>query len=619
MRRVGAGLMVSLLLIFPTATLVAKASDRTVAIGDDFFENQTIRVSQGATVTWKSRGLLTHTVTGDDAPIHSGDLTINKTFRRKFSDAGVYRYYCVYHGAPGGIGMSGIVLVGDAVAPGPPAVLSPRPQGPLTLSVPTDFATIQGAVDAAHPKDTVQIGPGVYEEAVVVRTPDITIRGANRHTVILDGEFRRSNGILVAADRVAVENMTARNYKVNGFYFSKVKGYRAAYVSAIRNGDYGLYAIESTNGRMDNVYAAGSPDGGIYIGACQPCTSIVTDSLAEYNELGFSGTNAGGDLLITRSEWRFNKTGILPNTLDSERNAPQRGAVIYDNYVHDNGLSLVPFKVPHYAVFGAGIALLGTEDNIVHNNRVENNSHYGILVMPSLDRNFWTAYHNRIEGNNVTGSGIADLALAAPAGPGNCFADNQFASSLPPGIEVLNMCDSALNNLGGGEMGVGIERIGRFALSLSDRIQPPDYRTMPDPPGASLLPSMLESPGEVGRTAATRRVPQTIPTKEVTLLGISVTPNPWMIFLGMYAYALPLALYATWMAVSVWDLARREDFTGAQRNIWLIATLAVPFGPALYLLLGKSPVARGFRITLVLGGLAVFVVLAALSALRLTV
>lgn len=614
MRRIGASLAVIFLVTLPVATATAKSPDGVVDIGDDFFEAQTIRVPKGGTVTWRSRGLLTHTVTGDDEPFHSGDLTVNKTFRQKFPDAGAFRYYCVYHGAPGGIGMSGIVLVGDAAAPVPPPVKSPRPEGPATLLVPTDFPTIQGAVDEAHPNDIVLIAPGVYEEAVVVRTGGITIRGVNRHTVILDGEFRRSNGILVAANRVVVENMTARDYKVNGFYFSKVDGYRIAYVSAIRNGDYGIYAIESVNGRMDNVYAAGSPDGGIYIGACQPCHSIVTDSLAEYNELGFSGTNAGGDLLITRSEWRFNQTGILPNTLDSERKAPQRGAVIYDNFVHDNGRSVVPFKRPHYATFGVGILLLGTEDNLVQNNRVENNSHYGILVMPSLDRNLWTAYRNRIEGNRVTGSGIADLALAAPAGAGNCFADNVFTSSLPPGIEVLHRCDSALNKLGGGEMGVGIERIGRFALSLSDNIRPPDYRDMPDPPGASHLPSMSES-----RRPAGAGISQTVPTKEVTLLGISATPNPWTIFLGMYAYALPLALYATWMAVSVWDLARREDLTGGRRNIWLIATLAVPFGPAIYLLLGKSAVARGFRITLVLGGLALFVVLAALSAFRLTV
>ena len=39
---------------------------------------------------------------------------------------------------------------------------------------------------------------------------------------------------------------------------------------------------------------------------------------AEHNALGYSGTNAGGNLQIVRSMWRFNWAGIVPNTLDTE-------------------------------------------------------------------------------------------------------------------------------------------------------------------------------------------------------------------------------------------------------------------------------------------------------------
>ena len=51
---------------------------------------------------------------------------------------------------------------------------------------------------------------------------------------------------------------------------------------------------------------------------------MITDVLAEHNALGFSGTNAGGNLAIVNSEWRENLAGIVPNTLDSEPFAPQR-------------------------------------------------------------------------------------------------------------------------------------------------------------------------------------------------------------------------------------------------------------------------------------------------------
>jgi pectin methylesterase-like acyl-CoA thioesterase len=98
---------------------------------------------------------------------------------------------------------------------------SEEASGPSTIKVPADHPTIQEAVDAASPGDLVLIEPGTYNEAVKVTTEDITIRGTDRNTVILDGEFELDNGIFVVeADGVAVENMTARNYTSNGFYWT---------------------------------------------------------------------------------------------------------------------------------------------------------------------------------------------------------------------------------------------------------------------------------------------------------------------------------------------------------------------------------------------------------------
>ena len=41
------------------------------------------------------------------------------------------------------------------------------------------FRTIQSAVDAADPGDTIKVCPGTYNEVVTVREPDLTILGAN--------------------------------------------------------------------------------------------------------------------------------------------------------------------------------------------------------------------------------------------------------------------------------------------------------------------------------------------------------------------------------------------------------------------------------------------------------
>ena len=87
--------------------------------------------------------------------------------------------------------------------------------GYTVRNVPADYPTIQAAVDAAEPGDLILIHEGVYNEAVVVQTDNIVIRGIDRNAVILDGQYTeigRENGIIISANGVAVENLTIRGY-----------------------------------------------------------------------------------------------------------------------------------------------------------------------------------------------------------------------------------------------------------------------------------------------------------------------------------------------------------------------------------------------------------------------
>src|SRR5699024_839011 len=94
----------------------------------------------------------------------------------------------------------------------------------------------------------------------------------SRNEVILDGGFELENGIRVLdAEGVVIENMTARNYVTNGFFWTSSDRYRGSYLTAYRNGDYGIYAFDSYHGQFDNSYGSGSPDAGFYIGQCFEC------------------------------------------------------------------------------------------------------------------------------------------------------------------------------------------------------------------------------------------------------------------------------------------------------------------------------------------------------------
>ena len=617
-------------------TADAEAAKRVVKNLDDFFDPQVLRVDPGTTIEFHNDGRNPHTVTADDGSFDSGVLQNGQVFTQTFPSAGVYAYNCKLHGAAGGIGMSGIVLVGDVPMPSKEGDVGPgrepvptKPGG--TIHVPADQPTIQAAVDAASPGDLVLVAPGTYREAILVRTPYITIRGEDRNTVILDGELKRPNGIhVVEADGVVMENMTAHGYQLNGFYWTSVNGYRGSYLTAYGNGDYGVYAFDSVWGRFDHSYAAGQPDSGFYIGQCYPCHAVITDVISVHNALGYSGTNAGGDLVLVNSEWTGNIAGIAPNTLDSERLAPQREITIKGNWVHDNNATDAPTKRLEWPTYGIGIVLAGGRGNVVEGNLVEDNNTYGIAVLPNLDDNLWATRDNRVTGNTVRRSGRADLALGAPSVRGDCFAGNTYNTSMPPAIEATAGCDVRLAR--GGEPGVTFALLARFAQALGGHYPAGSWETEPVPPAQPQMPGPVDAAPVLAVPETAVPGPYTVHTmeeleaatswtspdpraREVVILGVPLTGG-LMALIGLYGYILPLVLYAAWVAISLWDLVRREELAAGTRYGWMTAVLLVPFlGPVLYLLAGRSPIPRGTRLFLVFGALAVYLVILVVSFL----
>src|SRR6266498_731904 len=295
------------------------------------------------------------------------------------SKPGVYRFYCTFHGTSDGQGMAGTIVVGDVR----------------------------------------------YETSESTTGRDLPVV---RHA------------ISVTADGVAVENLTVRNAVANGLFWTGVTGYRASYVTASANGDYGIYAFGSRDGVFEQSYASGSPDAGFYIGQCNPCDAVIDGVVSEGNALGYSGTNAS-DLDIVRSVFRHNWAGIVPNTGDYELLPPFRDVRIVGNLVQDNGNRAAPGAHVEWSGFGNGIVLAGGNDSLVQRNRVLDHPNHGILVTPNLDEHFWTSAGNQVRDNVIAGSGRADLALAGPAGAGNCFAGNTVRSTVPVGLQAFQSCD----------------------------------------------------------------------------------------------------------------------------------------------------------------------------------
>jgi plastocyanin len=631
--RAASSLLFVATLAIPSAPAGASGDEapEEVAMLDNVFGPDVVRIPVGGSIEWTNDGRSPHNVTADDGSFASEDLEPGEDVERTFAVEGAFPYFCSLHGTAGS-GMTGLVLVGDAPIPGAVPGVGPGRERPPGLPgdeirVPQDAPTIQAAVDAAEPGGLVLISPAVYQEAVVVTTPFLTIRGTDRNEVILDGRFTLDNGIaVIEADGVAIENLTARHYLLNGFLWQSVFGYRGSYLTAFNDGAYGLYAYDSVYGQFDHAYASGHPDSGFYVGQCFPCHAVVTDVLAEHNALGFSGTNAGGRLFVVNSEWRDNMSGIVPNTLDSEALAPQRDAVIAGNWVHDNNDEDAPAFDLQYPSYGIGILVNGGRHNLVTQNLVEDHVNFGIALIASPDENVWLTQGNAVRGNLVRGSGDADLALGAPAAGGDCFASNAFATSLPPAIEWRNGCGSPLAGIAGGSFGVVLGPLERYLDAAFGDVEVGDWRSQPPPPQQEPMPGAESAPPDpaIAEIAVPQRVqirdarelgvPATDVSQEITVLGMPLAASWWGVLVGLYAYALPLILYTAWVSIALWDLIRQEAVPNRTRILWMLAVLVVPLlGPIAYYAFGRSPIQRSLRIVLVAGGLAIYAVVTALA------
>jgi hypothetical protein len=403
------------------------------------------------------------------------------------------------------------------------------------------FKTIQEAVNASTAGAFVLIEPGVYDEEVKVTSAQsgIYIRGMNRNTVIIDGQHKVGNGIdIIRANNVWVENLTVRNFEFgescadeecgNGIWWDGrgsgkpigAHGWFGEYLTAYdtgMKGGYGLFANSETEGEFNHVYASGYADSGFYIGACQECDARVRNATMEDNSLGYSGSNAGGRLIIEKSTFAHNSVGFatnsenpgdLPAPQDGECNRPeepttptptitttkiQRCTIIRnDSFTENNNLSVPPNGSTEVAPWGVGLELPGDYADLVVHDTFSGNPNVGLLgfeypnpfPLPPFCENpegcgtidFQFA-GNRISQNTFTDNGTnggafaGDFTMLSGAGElldelgyefpkaesvDNCLYQNSFAdATYPAHVERTWRCSHETTpNPGGGEAGV---------------------------------------------------------------------------------------------------------------------------------------------------------------------
>jgi hypothetical protein len=410
---------------------------------------------------------------------------------------------------------------------------------------PGSYYSIQAAVNDARPGDWILIAPGTYHEhgadiaGVYIKTPGIHLRGMDRNKVVVDGTNPNPaicssntadqnlgvagngrNGIEVfKVDGVSVENLTVCNFLGtpsgnngnqiwwNGGDSSGKIGmgsYFGAYLTASSTffdltvpyvAQYGIFSSNAKgHGAFLNSYASNMSDSSFYVGACPDCNAALNNVHAQNSAQGYSGSNAGGHLVIENSEWDHNQSGIVPSSLaNDDPPSPQDGAcphnptksctLIQYNYVHDNNNPNTPAAgLAATSLIGSGIDLTGGRNNTVQFNLVVNNGSWGIvandypdftspivpaycnggtlafntpppfdLLYGSVVPCFFNSFGNLISGNvffhngffgNDTNGDLANAALSYPTN--NCFTNNFDVLTGGPSTSPLNLQDPAI-------------------------------------------------------------------------------------------------------------------------------------------------------------------------------
>ncbi|GGZ60523.1 hypothetical protein GCM10010387_62840 [Streptomyces inusitatus] len=316
--------------------------------------------------------------------------------------------------------------------------------------------SVQAAVDAAKPGDTVVLAPGTYRESVLITTARLTLRGSGPATVLVPpagpaaadahGCARAGHGVCVTGtegadvERVSVRSLTLRGFKGHGLWASRTDRLSVRQVVSEKNGVWGLAQQRSVRGSFRENTVRENGDAGIFLanavdaegGATDQGGALIAGNTASGNRIGVTVRRVR-NLTVRDNELTANCAGMF---IVGDESKPAAGAMtVRSNDISGNN-RLCPATARLPVIQGSGIVLTGSEATVVRSNTIRDNvgsapMSGGIVLFESLVGAANT--DNVIVNNEVEGNGRADLVHRGDGG-GNRFTGNTCASSEPAGL-----------------------------------------------------------------------------------------------------------------------------------------------------------------------------------------
>ena len=326
------------------------------------------------------------------------------------------------------------------------------------------FSSIQAAVTAAAPGDTVKVGSGTYRESVtiskslsLVADDAVVINAAGlANGISVDGSSAGLSGVVVTG-------FTVRNANFEGILVLNAADVTLAY-NNVRHNDLSLNITDATCPGLPAWETAEGEDCGEGIHLVGVVSSLVAHNIIEQNSGGILVTDETApahDNLITENTVRDNPfdCGI---TLAGHPQAVTFGTPlgVFNNVVDGNRAIHNGYQVPGA---GAGVGIFAfipganMSGNVVSNNVLLNNGIPGVTIhLHAPDMNFDNTkiVHNVIRGNGPDSDPDAPTSRTAGINIG--------------GHSVMNGLIIAKNEIRGEQTDIVINLPSPVSLHLND-------------------------------------------------------------------------------------------------------------------------------------------------------